>query len=65
MSLKNPNKITGAEVRQKRIQARLKAYVVAEKMGVSPSLLCKLEGGYYDWTDDLYEKCIAAIKALK
>jgi transcriptional regulator with XRE-family HTH domain len=56
------NTATGERLRKKREERGLKAYWVADRMGIDNTLLSMLEHGRRNWTPDLiaaYEKVIA------
>ncbi len=50
-----------SELRDRRVAKGLRADFVASRMGISKSLLSRLEHGSRSWTDDLVREFLVAI----
>ena len=55
----------GAMVRERRMAAGMAANQFAELMGIFPSLLCELEAGRRNWSEERFEKASQILTGVK
>ena len=57
-------KLTGFELKLKRVSARIKQLELARRLGVSPTTLSLIENGWREASPELVERILAALSSM-